>query len=94
MSTALSAPPPSMLNYYRGPVKKLTKKQNNVLPANNSVLQNVTNPQHAPVNTNNSNTRRKKMLASLSGFKSSAIPKKVTMAKRGGKKSKTRKARK
>ncbi len=94
MSTALSAPLPSMLNYYRGPVKKLTKKQNNVLPPNISVLQNVTNPQHMPVIANNLNTRRKKMLASLSGFKSSAIPKKVTMAKRGGKKSKTRKVRK
>ena len=86
MSTALSAPPPSMLNYYRGPVKKLTKKQNNVLPPNNQVLRNVTNPQHMPVNTNNSHTRRKKMLASLSAYSK--------MTKRGGKKSKTRKARK
>lgn len=81
---------PSLLTFYKSkpPVKKP------VSVVNNSVLRNITKQQHAPVNTNNSNTRRKKMLASLSGFKSSALPK---MTKRGGKKSKkskTRKARK
>jgi hypothetical protein len=80
-----------MFNFYKS--KTPVKKPVSVL-VNNSVLRNVTNPQHMPVIANNSNTRRKKMLVSLSGFKSSEIPKKVTMAKRGGKKSKTRRARK
>ena len=85
MSAPLSAPQLSMFNSYRGPVKKLVKKPVNVL-VNNSILQNITNPQRMPVNANNANTRRKKMLASLSGYKS--------VTKRGGKKSKKSKTRK
>lgn len=86
----MSAPPPSLLNFYKS--KTPVKKPVTVL-VNNSVLRNVTNPQYVPIITNNSITRNKKRIASLSGYKS-AMPKKATMAKRGGKKSKTRKSRK
>jgi hypothetical protein len=75
-----------MFNSYRGPVKKLVKKPNTTVLVNNSILQNITNPQRMPVNANNANTRRKKMLASLSAYSS--------VKKRGGKKSKKSKTRK
>jgi hypothetical protein len=86
----MSAPPPSLLNFYK--TKTPVKKPVSVL-VNNSVLRNVTNPQLMPIITNNAITRNKKRIVSLSAYKS-AMPKKVTMAKRGGKKSKKSKTRK
>lgn len=78
----MSAPPPSMLNFYKSSVKKPIKKPD-VLPPNNSgfrnsVLRNITNKKQTNAN--------KLRLASLSAYSK--------MTKRGGKKSKTRKSRK
>jgi len=79
---------PSLLTFYKSkpPVKKP------VSVVNNSVLRNITNQQHAPDITNNASTRNKKRILSLLGYRS-GIPSKPT-TKRGGKKRKTRKARK